>query len=247
MAPPNLTSQQIEQVEDARVEAADTLLVSNVFAASGGTVQRYTPSCSGTVCSNLVIGDTTVTIDLFGDEERRSNRRAVMVKNGVTLAETVQRESDGDTHLGYGGWLDGSIFSVGAAVFDESLFVMAGASAGNDSGSNPTGTGSATWNGIMVGGFHRSISRIDVIQGDATIDIDDLASPDVDVAFTNVKNLDAGSDVDDISWSNLTVTNGAFEAVDGSIEGSFYGANHEEVGGVFDQSNIIGAFGAARQ
>lgn len=246
MPPPSLSSAQIEQVTDTRVEASDTLLVSNVLAASGGTTQRLTPSCSGTVCSNLVIDGGTITLDLFNQPEGRSNRRAVMVKNGVTLAEAVLTESDGDQHQSYGGWLDGSIFAVSAAVFDESLAVLAGFSAGNDSGSNPTGTGSAAWSGIMVGAFHRSISRIDVIQGDASIDIDDLSSPDVDVAFTDIKNLDARSDVDAMSWSNLVLNNGAFAAVDGSIEGAFYGANHEEVGGAFDRNNIIGSFGASR-
>ena len=31
------------------------------------------------------------------------------------------------------------------------------------------------------------------------------------------------------------------------IKATFYGPNHEEVGGVFERDNIVGAFGAKRQ
>ena len=59
----------------------------------------------------------------------------------------------------------------------------------------------------------------------------------------------------DISWSDLAVTNGEFMGgapdgstrMEGSIQGHFYGANHEEVGGVFQQGGFVGSFGAARQ
>ena len=45
----------------------------------------------------------------------------------------------------------------------------------------------------------------------------------------------------------LPVTNGAFEARDSdSIQGAFYGPDAQEVGGVFDGSHLLGAFGATR-
>ena len=30
------------------------------------------------------------------------------------------------------------------------------------------------------------------------------------------------------------------------FEGTFYGTNHNEVGGIFDRNDILGAFGASR-
>ena len=101
-----------------------------------------------------------------------------------------------------------------------------------------------------------------VVQGDATIDIDNLNAfaPDVDVEFSNIKDLITGDDVtwnalDTFGWYNLSVANGAFK-LGSNISGSFYGANHEEVGGVFhtgsgpdtsENDGITGAFGGERQ
>ena len=49
-----------------------------------------------------------------------------------------------------------------------------------------------------------------------------------------------------MTWENLPVRNGRFgEGFDDpTIEGRFYGPNHEEVGGIFERNQIIGAFGA---
>ena len=86
-----------------------------------------------------------------------------------------------------------------------------------------------------------------VIHGDALLEIDDLASPEVDISFTDIKNLNTEGDVDDMNWEQLTSTNGMFESENGEIEGVFYGAGHTEVGGIFDKNDIVGAFGAARE
>ena len=49
-----------------------------------------------------------------------------------------------------------------------------------------------------------------------------------------------------MQWSGLAIgTDGRFGASD--IRATFYGPNHEEVGGVFERNNIVGAFGAKRQ
>ena len=49
-------------------------------------------------------------------------------------------------------------------------------------------------------------------------------------------------------WANLPLMNGGFStsSQSGSIEGTFYGSTHDEVGGIFDRNDIVGAFGAAR-
>ena len=50
-----------------------------------------------------------------------------------------------------------------------------------------------------------------------------------------------------MNWTGIAVTGGAFAAASsGTIEGRFYGPDHEEVGGVFERNEILGAFGAAR-
>ena len=51
-----------------------------------------------------------------------------------------------------------------------------------------------------------------------------------------------------MTWDGLAVTNGTFGtgSQGDSIQGRFYGPNHEEVGGIFERDHIIGAFGGGR-
>ena len=49
-----------------------------------------------------------------------------------------------------------------------------------------------------------------------------------------------------VHLSRYGVLNGSFRAGDGSLSGSFYGPNHDEVGGTFERGGLIGAFGAER-
>ena len=183
-----------------------------------------------------------------------NDSEVVMNRNGVTLTQAISVIRAYDSIASsqeYGGWLDESAFGWFADFtdFDDGTpragllhtYTLGKASFGGP----PIGTGSAVWNGVMVG-IH--VSEPNAFQGDVSVDIDDLrfGARDVDVVFTNIKNLVDGSDVADMSWGGLVLSGGSFEAADGSIEGVFYGANHDEVGGVFDQNDIIGAFGAAR-
>lgn len=52
-----------------------------------------------------------------------------------------------------------------------------------------------------------------------------------------------------MTWDDVPVLGGRFSDGTGSnsLEGTFYGDNHEEVGGIFERNQIIGAFGASRQ
>ena len=96
-------------------------------------------------------------------------------------------------------------------------------------------------------------SRVDdtLYAGDARITMDDLASPDVDVFFTGIRS-DKGDSVPDMSWQDLSVSSGLFgagvynEPTDEYIAGMFTGPSHQEVAGTFQQSGILGGFGAKR-
>ena len=149
--------------------------------------------------------------------------------------------------------MEHSFFVVETDVIDEGVFQGTAFgysySVGAAAGTNPTAGGAATWTGVMVGGdVGTTAARGHHVQGDAEITIADLADPTVSVAFTNIFDLNARSQLADITWSDIPVTNGAFETgPDGnSIEGKFYGPNHEEVGGIFESNEILGAFGATR-
>ena len=131
---------------------------------------------------------------------------------------------------------------------------------GRYSGTTPTGTGSATWTGVMVGMADLASTalrraRPDVLLGDATITIDDLADPDVDVLFTNIHNVTEATRQHDMSWEDLPLENGLFgefsRKSDGEhydyLVGMFTGPGQQEVGGKFLRDGITGGFGARRQ
>ena len=83
--------------------------------------------------------------------------------------------------------------------------------------------------------------------GDATLTFD-LSQSDIDVTFTNIRDIDSGRPHGPIIWQNIPVRSGSFATgfIGNSIDGRFYGPNHEEVGGIFERNQIAGAFGAKR-
>ena len=85
------------------------------------------------------------------------------------------------------------------------------------------------------------------LRGDAGLTYD-FTSESVDVALTNIQNLN-GRGYADLTWSDVSVQHGHFVGGRGSnlLRGNFYGPNHEEVGGTFERNQIVGAFGAYRQ
>ena len=149
------------------------------------------------------------------------------------LADRMLRDDNSNV---YGHWLNDSVF----AIVDETVAV----SFGSSPGTTPTEMGGGVWRGTLVGIDTQSRERV---EGDAVIDIDDFARPDVDIAFTNIETTRGRSQAD-LHWQDIPVVQGAFQARDmaGSIEGRFYGSDHGEVGGIFERNRLLGAFGASR-
>ena len=73
--------------------------------------------------------------------------------------------------------------------------------------------------------------------------VPDFSAPRVDIAFT--ERTDDGADM---RWTGIPVSGSSFRHGSGAdrIEGSFYGPQAVEVGGIFERDQIIGAFGAKR-
>ena len=113
---------------------------------------------------------------------------------------------------------------------------------GETSGTNPSGIGSATWDGVAEAVSLRSYTRQ---QGTASIEIADLSNPraSVDVQLS-------GRSIGSSAWDNMPLSGGEYGA--GSVgrdflKGKFHGPNHEETYGVFDTGTWVGAFGAKRE
>ncbi len=191
------------------------------------------------------------------DHYSQSTFAPIMTKNGVPLARSSHRAEHSydegvDITIGYGGWMDHSIFSVQfvAETYDDDTYLFRvkahGVALGVATGTNPV-SGPLEWNGVMVGRNtdFQSAEASHVIQGDATISAEfgQVHGMSLDITFSGIKNLNNGASLADMTWSDVPVVNGSFNAT--SIEGSFYGSNHEEIAGVFERDQIIGAFGGS--
>ena len=124
-----------------------------------------------------------------------------------------------------------------------------GIAGGDLTGSRPTGD--ATWHGAMVGTPATGGDRGHQLHGDATL-IYDMSGGNLDARFSNIYNTTSGTlhSTPDVRFNDVPVSQGGtFQ--DGQtgnrIQGGFYGPGHAETAGVFEKSNIVGAFGAKRQ
>lgn len=112
---------------------------------------------------------------------------------------------------------------------------------GDATGTNPAGTGSATWTGIAEAAATGTLTRL---QGTATVTIADLSQPRVGV------DIDVpGHSIGAPGWADMPLVNGRFAsgtAGSDHLSGNFHGPAHEEAWGVFDTTGYIGAFGAKR-
>ena len=105
---------------------------------------------------------------------------------------------------------------------------------GTPTGTNPA-TGSAVWTGYTRAVDHGVIPITGLSRLEA-----DLAEATIDVHLTNMG-------VYNHSWRDVQMIGGAFTS--STINGKFYGDNHEGVAGSFTlfDENVIGVFGALRE
>ena len=113
---------------------------------------------------------------------------------------------------------------------------------GDISGTNPRGSGGATWTGIAEVVAVRTFRRQ---QGIATLTIPELSQPTVSVGIDV-----AGNPIGKPGWTDMPLVDGRFvfrAAGNDYLEGNFYGVDNNEAYGVFDTDNFTGAFGAKRK
>ena len=237
--PISLSSDEIKSGLGARLDNADSLLLTDIY----GTVPERSV-CQGGVCnvagSNVYLSDVDVS----------ATYEAVMSRYGVDVAQGRSISTEGDVTTdsqAYGAWADHNFFfieldtySTDAGVYATSMY---GASIGDATGSVPA-SGSATWKGVVVA---IEMVREEGYQGDAILTAN-FAAFDLDVMFTNMHDVETGQARASISFDDVPLTTDGFASrADGRIEGKFYGPDHAEAGGIFERGNTIGAFGAKRQ
>ena len=234
---------------------ADSLILSTIHGETGSAefpTFRHAIQCSGTQCTvTEPLTGAVDTIELANTPLRHGAATAVGAKHGITLV------SEASTHTGadlasLGAWLEHSTFAIlnerqtGA---EGTVDVWYGIGVG-DLTDRPL-TESATWLGIMVGTPIAGDDRGDRLVGTAALNYD-MAAGALDAGFSGIKNIDRGTahSVETVVFSDLAVgSDGTFATGQSGarIQGGFYGPSHAEAAGIFEQSDIVGAFGAKRQ
>ena len=168
---------------------------------------------------------------------------------GDILMGLGYRENESISYLGFGGWMDHSMFGISYQIGTDFEIDTSVYSVGNASGSNPV-EGSATWRGAYVAVDEHVVGRGTVYRGDVSVSVD-FTDANVDVVLGYARALVEGNfGRNGMTWSDLPLNAGAFgnacSATD-CISGMFYGAGHEEVGGIFNRGYLSGAFGGKRE
>ena len=143
----------------------------------------------------------------------------------------------------HGRWMEHGVFAMTDGGGGQTGSVAV--SFGSSFGTVPSWGGGATWAGSMVGVDEGTGDRV---AGEAMIDVDDFADPDVDIALTGIAGAN-GVTWSPLRWQNVSLDAGRFRSSDASgfVAGLLYGPDHEEVGGVFERDRLRGAFGASLQ
>ena len=234
----------------------DSLVVSTMHGelalADGTFTIRQVSECSGAACRLLdpVTGETetagldTAAVEL-GDAE------PIGSAHGITLMSNSGQQTGVDVSS-LGAWMEHGSFALnGLRVVGEDFESnILHAMALGDLTDRPL-TGSATWLGIMVGTPVVGDDRGDRLVGTAALNYG-MPTGGLDVGFSGIKNIDRGTahSTEAMLFTGLEVgPDGTFSRGQSGarIQGGFYGPGHAEAGGIFEQSDIVGAFGAKRQ
>ena len=165
--------------------------------------------------------------------------------------EIVRTDIDDDWAL-LGGWMDHSAFFVNKFILsaDSGSFLVYPQSLGrlysNDNAALPV-AGSASYEGAMAG---TNIMTADRYTGRSSMTANFGEAPTIDIHFTDIMNVGTGDPHSDISYVGVSISarKGIYSGhPDGNhVNGEFAGPDNEEVVGVFEHEDLIGAFGAKR-
>ena len=240
----------------AILSRADSLILSTIYGETTHTALptfRIRARCSGTRCAVLEPqSGYSETIDLSDLEFVEGVTQALGTRYGITPMWTTARHMGADVSS-LGAWMDHSAFAAQTeqvTVEGTTISVWYGQAGGDLTGSRPSG--SATWLGIMTGTPVAGSDKGDRLMGTAALNLDLSHGHALDIAFSGIKNLDRerAHITETVMFTDVPIGGrGTFEVglAGNRIQGGFYGPDHAEAAGVFEQFNIVGAFGAQKQ
>ena len=241
---------------------ADSLILSTMHGETGDAevpTFRLLTQCGGSQCTvTEPLSGTVDTIDLANTPLRQGAATAIGEKHGVTLVSESSGHTGADL-ASLGAWMEHSSFAIlnERQPGDEgTVDVWYGTAVGDLAGFPPGPIpGTATWSGIMVGTPVSGDARGERLVGDAVLTYEfptQGSGHTLDAAFGGIRNIDRGTAhaAETVLFENVAVAeDGTFARGQSGarIQGGFYGPGHAEAAGIFEQSDIVGAFGAKRQ
>ena len=175
-----LSDTQVRQGMNSVISASDSLI--HVSAGASGNARTFDPAnpVVGSV-ENVDLGDVAYQ-EITGFHSPR-----------IPLALGYQERS-GDSFLGFGAWLDHSMFGVTGSVDVDSTIEANAYSLGSASRSNPV-SGTATWSGGMVGIDGHALGRGQVVWGRSEVTVD-FSDSTIDVELSDMSVSRTGKFVD---------------------------------------------------
>ena len=256
--------------DEIRLEA-NTLYLTDIHDISGADSNApLSVDCEEDSCQiHTAAGAEVISlddVDVFGGEDIIFRYEELGLYEGIPFIRSTTATQDLETTAyGYGGWLDYNAFftTIGKTYIETrpSQGIIRthkfAASIGQASETRPI-DGSAYWEGAVAGVYSdlpigvRGKASLTMDFTDAEMDVtfsrlrfgNILADPPKVVVFPILSQIE-GEDLPAMRWRDLPVSaDGRFG--DATLQGSFYGPNHDEAGGVFDRDNLVGAFGTKR-
>ena len=253
--PVETAAQQQARQEDVFVRA-DSLILSTmrveVAGPDGTLARRWLTACSGPSCDlHDPVTGRTETSSLATSEIVRGDAEVIGSAHAITLMSETTHHMGQET-ISLGAWMEHGHFGLydDRVAGEEIESRFAYALALGDLTNRPL-TGSATWLGIMVGTPTAGDDEGDRLVGTAALNYD-MDAGGLDAAFSGIRNIDRGTahSTETVIFSDLAVgPDGTFARGQSGarIQGAFHGPDHAEAAGIFEQSDIVGAFGARRQ
>lgn len=238
-------------MEDESIGFADTLIIGEPVSFLARREARGRASCSGPECTVKLWGQT-VPFDVRRLDPSRMSEWTVgdyHTRNGVLLRDVRLRDI-----TMWGAWGSYSLAAIGRGTLwvdlPETVFMdvrlsrfVVPLSVGMASGTNPV-SGSATWSGVAVGSELTAHNIANRLTFDASLQVD-FTTATLDLSFLPHSGLCGDPCLREITWRDVPIDGGTF--TDDGLDGRFYGPNHEEAGGIFEDGQIAGAFVTLRQ
>ncbi len=232
-----------------------TTCLSNILG------QPYLRIILGTSAEAEALGFFAGDAEISALERYRGVALGAFLRTDSLRTQHVEVDTD---MLSYEGWMQYSTFGAELNTITHGIIrygnyqrVLTGeqyglaTSSGMTTDTNPV-DGGATWTGVVIGGRISHADSVGIgVRGHAALTYD-FMNENIDVFLTNLQNsnpeVDGRQIYPNMTWQNLPVRDGRFGADFDTpeLQGRFYGPNHEEVGGIFERNQIIGAFGAKR-